>query len=251
MNRLVIKIVWLFFLSSISTYILFKILSLFIESSEYFDFTEIITIEIIGLTLPIIYGLRQIKFVDIFNRKFNKKGYLQFSLSILAVISLLFITILLDQESSQKDQMEVFYYSKIGMIMIVLIVPILEEVFFRGVILTLLLKQLSVTRAILITSIFFGILHLGTSWNSCFTAIIFSITVSYLYISTESVLPCIALHIFNNGLVYILDYIDREYYAIPPSTGWYFIPVLIISIYYIRKKSLLQRTPAIEVNSKT
>lgn len=235
MNRLVIKIVLLFFLSIAATYILFKIVSLFIEPSVYFDFTEIITIDIIGLTLPIIYGLRQIKSVDLFNRKFTQKGYFQFSLSILAAISLLFITILLHQDSSQKDPMEVFYFSKIGMVMIILIAPILEELFFRGVILTLLLKQLSATKAVLITSLFFGIIHLGTSWNSCFTAIIFSIIVSYLYISTKSVLPCIALHMFNNGLVYILDYIDREYYAISPSIGWFFIPVLIISIYYMRK----------------
>lgn len=235
MNRLVIKIVLLYFLSSILIYILFQIASLFIEPSEYFDFTKRIASEIIVMTTPIIYGLRRVEPVDIFNQKLNKKGYFQFLLAILAVISLLFITILLHQESSQKDPMEAFYFSKAGMVMIVLIVPILEEVFFRGIILTLLIKQLPVTRAILITSVFFGIMHLGTSWNAGLTAIIFSIIVSFLYISTKSVLPCIVLHMLNNGFVYILDYIDREYYPIPPSIGWFFIPVLLASMYYLSK----------------
>jgi len=97
------------------------------------------------------------------------------------------------------------------------IVPALwEEIIFRGIILTLLLKIYPVRSAIIIDGVVFGIVHLANNaslfitlgqviYTSCF-----GITLAYLYVKTSSLIPCIIAHYVNNILSALLYISNTE-----------------------------------------
>ncbi|MHA1716510.1 MAG: lysostaphin resistance A-like protein, partial [Promethearchaeota archaeon] len=90
------------------------------------------------------------------------------------------------------------------------IVPALwEEIIFRGVMITLLLKIYSIRTAIIIDGLVFGIFHianLGPEANLFITLgqVIYTscsgINLAYLYVKTSNLIPCIIAHYVNNML---------------------------------------------------
>jgi membrane protease YdiL (CAAX protease family) len=82
-----------------------------------------------------------------------------------------------------------------------------EELIFRGIILTILLKMFSTRIAILIDTILFGVVHLSNLNPTIFDSIgqliytfSFGIILAYLFIKTSSLIPCIIAHYINNIL---------------------------------------------------
>jgi len=87
-------------------------------------------------------------------------------------------------------------------LMIVIAAPVLEELLFRGVILDGLLKNYSPFRAILFSSLIFGLAHLNP-WQ--FVETFFAgLIIGWIYFETNSLLPCIFIHVFANLMGYIL-----------------------------------------------
>lgn len=91
-----------------------------------------------------------------------------------------------------------------------LIPGIWEEVAFRGIILTLLLKKYSEKKAIIIDGLLFGVMHFlniigGADVGSTIIQVLYATTLgfafAYLYIKTESLVPCIIAH-------YLIDAIN-------------------------------------------
>lgn len=243
MDRTIVKIGLVYLFTGIIIHIALNIGSkFFIEHSAVYYTVRLSLNSILSSLIAIWYGMRKINLncSDLFKTRTGVNSITLSAISYIAITALIFISLsivsTLNIENNKQDELlNNFYYSPIGIISGIVIFPILEEILSKGIFLNLLLKEYSVGRSIIIVSVFFGIMHLGTGSYTPIHTTILSIIISYLYISTKSVLPCIALHMFNNGFAYILDYIDREYYAISPSIGWFFIPVLIISIYYMRK----------------
>ncbi|HEY5806648.1 MAG TPA: type II CAAX endopeptidase family protein, partial [Povalibacter sp.] len=77
--------------------------------------------------------------------------------------------------------------------------PVLEEMLFRGVILRSFLRQYSRTRAILASSVIFGLAHLNVYQLA--TAFAIGIIAGWLYERCRSLWPCIVLHAAYNGIV--------------------------------------------------
>lgn len=77
--------------------------------------------------------------------------------------------------------------------------PVLEEMLFRGVILRSFLLQYSRTKAILVSSLLFGIAHLNVYQLA--TAFAIGIVAGWLYERCRSLWPCILLHAAYNGFV--------------------------------------------------
>ncbi|TXT60906.1 MAG: CAAX amino terminal protease self-immunity [Promethearchaeota archaeon] len=84
-----------------------------------------------------------------------------------------------------------------------------EEIAFRGVILTLLLKKFSVKKSIIIDGILFGLMHFfnligGQDLFSTISQVIYASTLgfafAYLFIRTESLIPCIISHYLINAV---------------------------------------------------
>ena len=71
-----------------------------------------------------------------------------------------------------------------------------EELFFRGLLLDGLSKNYSNRKAIIISALLFGLIHLNP-WQFL-TAFISGLVMAFVCIKTNSILLCIYLHLFNN-----------------------------------------------------
>ena len=88
-------------------------------------------------------------------------------------------------------------YSLHAIIFSGIVVPIFEEIFWRGCLCSSLLPLGTVT-AIITPSIMFGLLHRGTA--GLITATFAGLLFSYLYILTDSLIPSIIIHVLNNTI---------------------------------------------------
>lgn len=93
-------------------------------------------------------------------------------------------------------------------LMAVCFAPVLEELLCRGVVLGSCRQKWGVIYAWIVSSLFFGILHLAPLLvvNACIMGLI----LGYLYIATESIWMPILLHAFNNLISYLLLVSGRE-----------------------------------------
>lgn len=80
----------------------------------------------------------------------------------------------------------------------VVMAPVLEEVMCRGVILEPLRSRYGAVVAWLVSSLFFGLIHIHPVM--VINAIFIGMLLAYLYLRSESLWPCIILHMFNNGV---------------------------------------------------
>ena len=103
---------------------------------------------------------------------------------------------------TMADTASPFVYNFLVVLVGVLIVPILEEFLFRGVILQRLAVKWGATAGVLISSFIFGVLH-----GDILGAFVFGIFMSLLYINTRTLLVPIACHILNNALAFGLSII--------------------------------------------
>ena len=101
--------------------------------------------------------------------------------------------------------------SAIGFILlflaIVIIAPVGEELLFRGFLQQFLEQHWKdVTRAILVTSLFFAIIHMNSYW--LIQIYILGIFLGYLSWRTGSVIPSLILHAINNGTALIFSFTE-------------------------------------------
>jgi membrane protease YdiL (CAAX protease family) len=89
-------------------------------------------------------------------------------------------------------------------ITIVIAAPILEELIFRGIILNGLLKSYSPLKAIIISSLLFGLVHLNP-WQFIGASILGSLS-GWVYFKTNKLTLPIIIHMTNNFLGFLLNY---------------------------------------------
>lgn len=88
---------------------------------------------------------------------------------------------------------------------IVLVAPVLEEFFARGILLARWTTKWGVTRAIFASSIVFGLLHTDVIGGFCFACV-----MAILYIRTKSLFIPISLHILNNLTAWIIEFLTMD-----------------------------------------
>lgn len=118
-----------------------------------------------------------------------------------------------------------------GIIYTVLLAPIIEEIFFRGVILQGLLKNYSIKKAIIISSILFAIMHFSIVQTPA--AFFQGIVLAVIYVKTGSLTMSITGHIINNTLGVFCS-------GLLLSNSIYFVAAIgviltVLSIYKVRK----------------
>lgn len=88
-------------------------------------------------------------------------------------------------------------------ILVTIVAPIVEEVFFRGFMFTTLRRSLGVVAAALLTGVMFGLVHAGSSPSAFLVPLgIFGALLCFVYWRTGSLYPCIALHAVNNSIAF-------------------------------------------------
>ncbi len=85
-----------------------------------------------------------------------------------------------------------------GILYIALLGPVLEELLYRGAITKVLLRKYAPSKAILISGLLFGIVHINPA--QVVGAALIGILLSWLYWRTRSLVACILIHILNNSL---------------------------------------------------
>jgi len=91
---------------------------------------------------------------------------------------------------------------------VVIVAPIGEEIVFRGFLQKFLEDYWKdITRAVLITSLFFAMIHFNPFWT--IQIYLLGVVLGFLAWKTKSVVPSIILHSINNGAAYTLSIFDE------------------------------------------
>ena len=86
-------------------------------------------------------------------------------------------------------------------VLVCVLAPVAEELFFRGFCFTALRRSLGMLPAAALTGIIFGAIHMGgTDIEFIVPLMVFGFFLCLLYVWTDSLLPCIVLHALNNAL---------------------------------------------------
>jgi len=90
-------------------------------------------------------------------------------------------------------------------VLIVVVAPLCEEVFFRGFFFAGLRQRLPFGAAALGSGLLFGLIHLGDANPIAGAQLaILGVILAWLYEETDSIWPPIALHCFNNAVAFTL-----------------------------------------------
>ena len=95
----------------------------------------------------------------------------------------------------------------------VFIAPVVEEFFFRGILLTRWAVKWGVLRSIFASSLVFAILHLDPIGAFCFGCV-----MAVFYIRTKSLFIPMVIHIANNSIPSIMDWFEILSDASPSET---------------------------------
>ena len=119
---------------------------------------------------------------------------------------------------------------------VVVMAPIGEEVVFRGFLQKFLEEYWKdITRAVLITSLFFAMIHFNPYWT--IQIYLLGVVLGFLSWKTKSVIPSIILHSINNGMAFISTVYD-EYNVNFYLWGNHVSPVFIIIAIYLSYYSM-------------
>ncbi|MFX0061885.1 MAG: lysostaphin resistance A-like protein [Candidatus Hermodarchaeota archaeon] len=131
-----------------------------------------------------------------------------------------------------------------------------EEVLHRGIILTLLLNKYSQRKALVYSSLIFGLAHLSglffhqdlvyAVYQVIFTTA-FGLAAGYIFIKTDSLLPPIIFHYFNNLLARMIHWSTEELLWLHQlntivAYAIFVVIIIIITNKIIKGKNTLQYT---------
>jgi len=107
--------------------------------------------------------------------------------------------------------------SQWSIVVVGFIVPIAEEMVFRGAILRQLLvcarakggddkkrKRRLTMAAVALSALVFGLMHVNPA--QIVNATIMGLLLGYVYVRTDSILPCVVLHCSNNIIICLIEY---------------------------------------------
>ncbi|MDH6535488.1 CPBP family intramembrane metalloprotease [Parabacteroides sp. 52] len=128
-----------------------------------------------------------------------------------------------------------------GILAVVIVGPIMEELLFRGTFMRLFMQKLSPAQAIFVSALIFGLVHGNPA--QVVNAFFIGLLLGWIYYKTGSLLPVILIHILNNGAsVFLMRYYPDAKYLVDltgPTAYWYWISgaaiLFILSLVVIKK----------------
>lgn len=179
----------------------------------------VFTIQSILLILPLIlatkikHKLKKI-FFGITNIGFWKtawraiSGYLLFlAINLLIVLIIIGFDVKIPGYQAPEHILPVFGKDITSLIIagsiIVIIGPIIEEIFFRGFLLRALSNKIGIILGAIISAGFFALAHM--QFQSIIPIFILGLILSTITIRSKSIIPAIAFHIFNNAIAFTIQ----------------------------------------------
>jgi membrane protease YdiL (CAAX protease family) len=110
-----------------------------------------------------------------------------------------------------KQEFDLIQSNWFGIVLITILGPVFEEILFRGTITKILLNHYSPAKALLISALIFGVIHINPV--QVFGAGLIGLLLAWIYYKTASLLPCLIIHIINNSTSVFLGkiYPDANY----------------------------------------
>lgn len=145
--------------------------------------------------------------------KFNKIAFVPVIVSIVIVLMMPVLTdpvtvILPMSDYWKKAFADMNDGTLLSMLTVVVAAPILEELFFRGIILNGLLKNYFPQRAIVISAAIFGLVHLNP-WQAI-PAFLGGLIMGWMYWKTNSIIPGMILHFVNNLFSVLMGLVFKD-----------------------------------------
>ncbi|HDL18051.1 MAG TPA: CPBP family intramembrane metalloprotease [Bacteroidetes bacterium] len=227
------------------------IITLFVFLINYFAFdstnislNHIFIVYVLSFILTIFFGLRQKRLPDtgelFYFNKVDPFSYLILMVLTWAILILIDPLIrLIPLPEFMLKSFEGLFSNRGPVIFLLLVVaaPVLEELLFRGIILEGFLHRYSPGKAILWSSIIFGVVHLNP-WQ--FIAAFFGgLLIGWVYWQTRSLLPAMFIHFVINFTSYVLQFFttgDRQTILTSTSsggTGVYLLILLAAAVLFI------------------
>ncbi|WP_133273268.1 CPBP family intramembrane glutamic endopeptidase [Hymenobacter radiodurans] len=127
--------------------------------------------------------------------------YLLLPLLVFAQMALRTLVVFLHLPNWMSDSMQKLNaFPGLSFFVICISAPILEELLFRGLLLPGLLKNYSPRKAIVQSSLLFGIIHLNPA--QVVSAFLLGLFLGWLYYRTHSLAACIVVHFLNNAVAW-------------------------------------------------
>jgi uncharacterized protein len=207
--------------------LLIGLLRMILNVSDISLFIGVLTAltSIISFGIVLLIGFKKAKrnFNEIF--KFNNVSAFLWIAIVVFMVGFVIVTSELDNllnfilpmPEIFRDVFETLMFEQIfivGIIVMGIIPAFTEELFFRGLILDGLKNNYSRKKAILISALLFGIIHLNP-WQFL-SGFIIGLFAAWICINTNSIWLCIYIHLFNN----VLYTITVKYKNIIPIKGF-------------------------------
>jgi len=192
------------------------ILSLFIDEDVSMLIYYLLAV---GIPFWIVYFIRKRKTgISTFNCRIENKRVVPYI--IIATIALPFgiidpVVNLIPMPEIFKD-IFVFNPNLCTFLAIVIAAPVLEELIFRGVMLDGLLKRYSPVKALLVSSILFGFVHLNP-WQFV-GAFLIGVFIGWVYYHTRSLSLAIIIHAVYNFVSFLIIFIGEKFYGLDCAT---------------------------------
>jgi uncharacterized protein len=177
----------------------------------------LLVVYVLVFVLAILYGWRRIKRENPEEKllRLKKTWVGVFAISMVPTFALLFMLDPIVNLIPMPDWLYRIFAQLLGeqslstFIMLCVAAPILEELIFRGIILQGFLKNYSPQKAIIWSSVLFGLVHLNP-WQFI-PAVLLGIFIGWIYWKSRSILPCIFIHFVANSSSYFSSFfIDIE-----------------------------------------
>lgn len=159
-----------------------------------------------------------------------------------------YLSELADLPNSMQETFEMMMRHPLGIIAIVIMAPIVEELLFRGAIEGYLLRKWKhPAGAIVFSSLVFGVVH--GNWVQAPFAFVIGLALGWMYYRTGSLLPGILMHFVNNSTAVlgflITDNPDATMVSEygPQGAAWMAVAgavVTVLCVYLFQKKLVAQ-----------
>ena len=175
----------------------------------YMDLTTMTSLVMVVSTLAMSWHLIHHGYVTL--RRDNYKALTPpvLCVSVVFVFSAMYVLNLLIEQTGLPNTMEETFLAMsrnpLGILSITLLGPVLEELLFRGAIQGDLQRQMSPWKAIIVSSLLFGVVHMNPAQIPF--AFLLGMLFGWLYYRTGSLLPGIVGHVLNNSVATVNMYL--------------------------------------------
>lgn len=122
---------------------------------------------------------------------------------------------------------DLFKKDVFSIITIVIAAPLLEEILCRGIILKGLLQRFPARKAIIISALFFGLVHMNP-WQAL-PAFCIGLFMGWIFYKTNSIIPGIIVHATNNGMAALFLFFPGDKQDLLSIVGMPYYIILCVS----------------------